>query len=138
MIAFRKSFVIYFRLRKRTVSPLNYFSSMETKDQIHSAVGTGSTGMFSDSKVVVPSEMVTDQCVRVLQRGGVIAVPTDTIYGIAASAINTEAIEKLYSIKVRDQMKPVAICVGKPTDVDKYVYALYIIGTLSFICIDDN
>ncbi len=74
------------------------------------------------SKVVSPSDKVVDQCVRVLQRGGIIAVPTDTIYGFAVSALNSEAIEKLYQLKGRDKMKPIAICVGGPMDVDRWVW----------------
>ena len=55
----------------------------------------------------------------VLQGGGVIALPTDTIYGIAALANSDEAIKKLYSIKGRQQNKPVAICVGDVEDMNK-------------------
>ena len=43
--------------------------------------------------------------------GGVIGVPTDTIYGLAASAQNAHAIRHLYEIKGRDENKPIAICV---------------------------
>ena len=43
--------------------------------------------------------------------GGVIAVPTDTIYGLAAAAQNSQAIRHLYEIKGRDPSKPIAICV---------------------------
>ena len=72
------------------------------------------------SKLVPPSDVVVDQCVRALQRGGVIAVPTDTIYGFAVSALNSEAIEKLYALKGREKTKPIAICVGGPSDVDRW------------------
>ncbi|XP_041972060.1 yrdC domain-containing protein, mitochondrial [Aricia agestis] len=50
----------------------------------------------------------------------VIAVPTDTIYGLACSANCPEAIKKLYSIKGRDAAKPVAICVSNISDVRKW------------------
>lgn len=46
-----------------------------------------------------------------LQKGSVIALPTDTVYGLACSANDPAAIEKLYEIKGRDEEKPVAICV---------------------------
>ncbi len=56
-----------------------------------------------------------DNCVRAatnhIRQGGVIAVPTDTIYGLAADAQNHEAVQKLYAIKGRDFLKPIAICV---------------------------
>uniref|UniRef100_A0AAG5DL00 Threonylcarbamoyl-AMP synthase n=1 Tax=Anopheles atroparvus TaxID=41427 RepID=A0AAG5DL00_ANOAO len=46
-----------------------------------------------------------------LNSGSVIALPTDTVYGLACSANNPEAIQKLYDIKGRHELKPVAICV---------------------------
>lgn len=48
-----------------------------------------------------------------------IAIPTDTIYGVAALAQSTEAVTKLYEIKRRHEEKPVAICVGNLEDVYK-------------------
>ncbi|XP_053617772.1 threonylcarbamoyl-AMP synthase [Plodia interpunctella] len=55
-----------------------------------------------------------------LANGQVIAVPTDTIYGLACSANCPEAIKKLYTIKGRDAAKPVAICVTYVNDVRKW------------------
>ena len=74
------------------------------------------------NKVVTPSDDVIERCVGILQRGGIIAVPTDTIYGFAVSAINGEAIEKLYALKGREKTKPIAICVGGPSDVDRWAW----------------
>ena len=36
---------------------------------------------------------------NVIRSGGVVAVPTDTVYGIACSVYDTEAIQSLYEIK---------------------------------------
>lgn len=55
-----------------------------------------------------------------LSNGQVIAVPTDTIYGLACSANCPEAIKKLYTIKGRDSAKPVAICVSYIKDIRKW------------------
>uniref|UniRef100_A0A2A4JIU2 Threonylcarbamoyl-AMP synthase n=1 Tax=Heliothis virescens TaxID=7102 RepID=A0A2A4JIU2_HELVI len=55
-----------------------------------------------------------------LGKGQVIAVPTDTIYGLACSANCPDAIKKLYAIKGRDAAKPVAICVSYISDVRKW------------------
>lgn len=54
-----------------------------------------------------------------LRLGSVIAVPTDTIYGIACLACNKESLSKIYSIKGRDSAKPLAICVGEVKDLEK-------------------
>lgn len=45
-----------------------------------------------------------------LQNGGVIALPTDTLYGLAAKVDNSTAIQKIYDIKSRSSAKPLAIC----------------------------
>ncbi|HZA95059.1 MAG TPA: Sua5/YciO/YrdC/YwlC family protein, partial [Burkholderiaceae bacterium] len=36
-----------------------------------------------------------DRAVEVLRRGGLVAVPTETVYGLAADADNEEAVQKL-------------------------------------------
>ena len=65
---------------------------------------------------------------RVLEEGGVIALPTDTIYGVACSTQCTDAIQRIYSIKGRKMGKPLAICVGNATDVDRYKnWLLYVL-----------
>lgn len=53
---------------------------------------------------------------ELLKAGHVIALPTDTIYGLACSANNPEAIKKLYDAKGRNEEKPVAICVSDYED----------------------
>lgn len=53
------------------------------------------------------------QAVACLQNGHVIAVPTDTVYGLAASAQDLNAVKLLYEIKAREPEKPVAVCVSR-------------------------
>ncbi len=49
----------------------------------------------------------TGQClsaaVRCLREGGVVAIPTDTLYGLAADAFNPDAIERVFAIKERPE-----------------------------------
>jgi len=54
-----------------------------------------------------------------LSSGGIIALPTDTIYGIACCVDSDRAIEKLYEIKKRNTGKPIAICVAEVEDMQK-------------------
>ncbi|XP_034554277.1 yrdC domain-containing protein, mitochondrial [Notolabrus celidotus] len=58
--------------------------------------------------------------VKALKEGHVVAVPTDTIYGLACLAQNSEAIRKTYNVKGRNGHKPLAICVGEIQDIYKY------------------
>ena len=56
---------------------------------------------------------------RSLNSNQVIAIPTDTIYGIAGLAQSVEAISRIYDIKNRDMSNPIAICVGDVADIEK-------------------
>lgn len=46
-----------------------------------------------------------------LRRGKIISFGSDTVYGIAVDALNSQAVENLYHLKNRDEKKPVAIFV---------------------------
>ena len=47
-----------------------------------------------------------------LLSGGVIAIPTDTVYGIACLVDNPKSIKRLYSIKERDLLKAIPVLIG--------------------------
>ncbi len=55
---------------------------------------------------------------HMLLNNGVIAFPTDTVYGIACLAFNSEAIEKIFSIKGRDSNKALPILIGNLKQLD--------------------
>ncbi len=56
--------------------------------------------------------LVLLEAVDVLKRGGVVVVPTDTLYGLAADATNERAVQKVFSIKGRDAGKPLPVLVS--------------------------
>lgn len=58
--------------------------------------------------------------VKLINDGGVVALPTDTVYGLAADAQNPSAIGKLYSIKARNLQKPIAICIHHVNDIGNW------------------
>lgn len=47
-----------------------------------------------------------------LKNGGIAAIPTDTVYGFAASVKDTKAIDRLYQIKQREHNKSIAVLLG--------------------------
>lgn len=53
-----------------------------------------------------PPQRLVAMATEVLQRGGVIAYPTDTHYGIGCDIFNKRAIEKIYQLRQRDKKKP--------------------------------
>lgn len=58
--------------------------------------------------------------VEVLRRGGVVAFPTETCYGLACDATNIRAIRKIYKIKGRAAKKPISIIVADLRTMGKY------------------
>lgn len=53
-----------------------------------------------------PDEKVIEFAASVLRNGGLVAFPTETVYGLGANSLNTDAIKKLYEIKKRPENKP--------------------------------
>ncbi len=53
------------------------------------------------------------EAVTVLRRGGVVAYPTDTVYGLAVDAFNVEAIARLYAAKERPDAKALPLIIGE-------------------------
>lgn len=67
--------------------------------------------MILEAHVPTPSSRVIDQAVASLQRGGIIAFPTDTGYALGCDLFNKKAIDRIYSLKKRDTSKPLSfIC----------------------------
>jgi len=50
--------------------------------------------------------------VDILQSGGILLYPTDTLYGLGVDALNVGAIQKLKELKGRDEKKPISIIVA--------------------------
>ena len=59
-------------------------------------------------------------CLKVLQEGGLILYPTDTVWGIGCDATNDEAVAKIYALKKRQESKSMIVLVGEDQDISKY------------------
>lgn len=55
------------------------------------------------------TEETLDAAANTLNRGGVVVIPTDTVYGLAAHPSFPKAVERLYTIKGRAAAKPIAL-----------------------------
>ena len=62
-----------------------------------------------------------EKLLEVLKQGGVILYPTDTIWGLGCDAANPEAIQKLFSLKKREQGKSAIILVENEQRLQKIV-----------------
>ena len=57
----------------------------------------------------------------IMQKGGVILYPTDTVWGIGCDATNEEAVKRIYEIKRREDSKAMLVLVDSQAKVDFYV-----------------
>ena len=58
---------------------------------------------------------------EIMEKGGIILYPTDTIWGIGCDATNEDAIKRVYEIKKRIDSKALIVLVDKPVKVEFYV-----------------
>jgi len=58
---------------------------------------------------------------KVVQQGGIILYPTDTIWGIGCDATNTEAVKKIYRLKQRDEAKSMIILLDTDNKLPSYI-----------------
>jgi len=60
-----------------------------------------------------PSENAIEEAVKILEEGGIIVYPTDTVYGLGADPYNAEAVERIHIVK-RRRGKPLPLLLSKP------------------------
>lgn len=69
-----------------------------------------------------PSPRHVQRAVEVLERGGLLAYPTDTYYGLGCDLSSKKGIERLYQLKGRDKKKPLSFLCPDLSDVAKYAH----------------
>ncbi|MFA5096391.1 MAG: L-threonylcarbamoyladenylate synthase [Candidatus Omnitrophota bacterium] len=60
------------------------------------------------------------KAVDILKSGGLVILPTETVYGIAADALNKEAVERLAEIKKRPKDKPFTLAIDSKEKVEEF------------------
>ena len=61
---------------------------------------------------------VIKRAVSILREGGLVAFPTDTIYGLGAMPSSYDAIQRIYSVKTRNSSNPIALLLASAQDLD--------------------
>lgn len=59
------------------------------------------------------------QAAAVLRAGGLVAFPTDTVYGVGAHALLPEAVARLYTAKVRPEGKAIPLLLADAADIER-------------------
>jgi L-threonylcarbamoyladenylate synthase len=75
---------------------------------------------FTGSSLAVTAEDLA-QAAAVIGRGGVVAFPTETFYGLAVDPFNEEALERLFQLKARARDKPVLVLIDKIESLGRLV-----------------
>jgi L-threonylcarbamoyladenylate synthase len=63
------------------------------------------------------------KCLDVINKGGTILYPTDTVWGIGCDATNSEAIDKVFEVKQRPKEKSLIVLLAEPKDILQYIAA---------------
>ena len=67
-----------------------------------------------------------EACLSVLENGGLILYPTDTIWGIGCDATNEEAVEKIFALKKRIETKALIVLIADERSLLQYVASPHI------------
>jgi tRNA threonylcarbamoyl adenosine modification protein (Sua5/YciO/YrdC/YwlC family) len=69
-----------------------------------------------------PQVRLVRKVVDVLEQGGVIGYPTDTIYGVGCDLFNPEAIQKIHRLKKMGEKKPLSFICSDLKDISLYAF----------------
>lgn len=71
-------------------------------------------------KTQVLDKSQVDIAAQILKNGGVVGIPTETVYGLAADALNGEAVKKIFQAKGRPMDNPLIVHIADYSDIEKY------------------
>ena len=72
-----------------------------------------------DTRVLGTTEQDIRQAAAILRDGGLVAFPTETVYGLGADALNPEAVGKVYAAKGRPSDNPMIVHISRKEDMKK-------------------
>lgn len=60
------------------------------------------------------------ECAEIIKHGGLVAFPTETVYGLGGSALDADAAKKIYAAKGRPSDNPLIIHIARPEEAEAY------------------
>lgn len=79
----------------------------------------------SDQKIAYYRQQVEiNKAAEVLQSGGLVAFPTETVYGLGANATNTHAVSKIFSSKGRPSDNPLIVHVASIAQAEQWIVSI--------------
>ncbi len=57
---------------------------------------------------------------ELIKKGALVAVPTETVYGLAGNGLDEQAVKDIYEVKGRPPVKPLSLMIPSPEEMEKY------------------
>ena len=70
------------------------------------------------ARIFLPSEIKLDTVLEYLSSGHLVAIPTETVYGLAANSKDESAIQKIFDLKNRPQTHPLIVHIAPPKQIE--------------------
>ena len=61
---------------------------------------------------------------KIMKEGGLVAFPTETVYGLGGDALNPESSKKIYAAKGRPSDNPLIVHVARPEDAEELAFTV--------------
>lgn len=68
-----------------------------------------------DTKILTEKQI--KEAAAIIKEGGLVAFPTETVYGLGADALNAAAVAKVYEAKGRPSDNPMIVHIGRASDI---------------------
>lgn len=80
---------------------------------------------FTNAAIRMTQDYDVLSILPILESGGLILYPTDTIWGIGCDATNAEAVDRVFELKQRDRSKPFVLLVSDIEMLKEYVHRMH-------------
>lgn len=74
------------------------------------------------TKLLAPTPQSAAEAAKIIINGGLVAIPTETVYGLGANGLNPEAVKKIFLAKGRPQDNPLILHLSSPQEIDLYCH----------------
>ena len=74
-------------------------------------------GVESVQRALEKNQKEIQEAAYVIKKGGLVAFPTETVYGLGADALNEEAVKKVYEAKGRPSDNPMIVHIARASDI---------------------
>ena len=87
--------------------------------------------MLQRTQILNPTQEGLEKAAKILRSGGLVAFPTETVYGLGADAFNDKATKRVFNVKGRPSNNPLIVHVGSLSQAQKLVQFSSVTQTLA-------